>query len=494
MTSRLTLPAHLLEALRAKAGASVEPVQALKSSLFPEQLAFVEDPSPQKGALCSRRAGKSHAINTWLYEGAALEPNGLSVYIGLSRAHARRVAWQGFVKLNRRFHLGLRFREQDGQLNVVHPNGHVIWLAGCGDASEVEKFRGATDGFCRVAIDEAQAFGSYLQELVEDAIEPALLDRNGKLALTGTPGPICAGYFHAVTTGENIELPAWPTHHWTVHQNRSIPHAREWLDARRARYRWGDDHPTYLREWCGIWVNDAGALVYPLSRALNLLEQHEAPPEQSEPGWMYALGVDLGFRDATAFVLVATYRGSGRICVLEAEKREGMLPQAIGARIAQYRERLAREGRKLSAVVVDEGGLGKGYAEQFRNDGIQCEAAEKTTKRAAQDWLRGLCLAGSVKVDWTRARSLVDECAVLCWDDEGKAEDERFANHCSDAFLYASRKLGAHYRPEEESPKAGTPEAALAIQKGWRDKAVREIAKRQRREKTSQLIQRLANR
>lgn len=429
---------------------------ALFESLHPKQRAFVEDVSPQKGAICSRRAGKTHGINTWLLKGAEDNPGGLSVYIGLNKAACRRNSWQGFQKLNRMFDLGLRFGERDGQLQVTYPNGHIIWLAGCADASEIDKFRGAADGFCRVVVDEAQAFGDFLQELVEDALEPALLDRNGLLALTGTPGPVCSGYFYAITTGDGIRLNGrkveqWPTHHWTVLDNPAIPHAGEWLARRRELRGWSDSHPTYLREWCGQWVNDAGALVYPMTRALNHFTRTEL--DLSLGQWVYVLGVDLGFRDATAFVLVASERYSGRIHVLEAEKRSGMLPQAIAARIEQFRSRY-----QLQTVVVDEGGLGKGYAEQMRADGVVCEPADKQSKRAAQEWLRGMCLAGAVRVDWVNARALVDECSVLSWDEEGAKEDERFENHCADAFLYASRALRPYYKPEEEPPKPGSPE------------------------------------
>jgi len=321
-----------------------------------------------------------------------------------------------------------------------------------------------------VAVDEAQAFAGYLQELVEDVLEPTLLDTNGQLALTGTPGPVCAGYFWAVTTGQDPKVAAWPTHRWTVLDNGSIPHAGKWLAERRQSHKWDESHPTYRREWLGEWVNDAGALVYPMSRALNSYDGLLPSGD-----YTYALGVDLGFDGATAFVVVACRRGQGEIYVVEAEKKSGLIPAAIGARIEQYRNRY-----KFSRIVVDEGGLGKGYAEQMRNDGIPVEAAEKTKKRAAQEFTRGSILSGSTKVDWSRARPLVDECMVLSWDETGEQEDDRFENHCADAFLYASRSLWALYRPEQEPPKEGSPEWERAERLRLRQV---EIQKREQRNK-----------
>lgn len=478
---KLSLPSALLTRIRAASRPALASV-ALMASLHPAQMAFAADDSPRKAAVCSRRAGKSHAAGVWLYQGAEREPSGMSCYIGLSKSHARRVAWASFLKLNRVFNLGLSFGEQDGQLQVKHPNGHVIWLAGCADASEIDKFRGATEGFCRVVVDEAQAFGGYLQELVEDALEPALLDRNGLLALTGTPGPVCAGYFHAVTTGGDIQhgIEALPTHTWTVRDNLAIPHAAEWLEKRRIARGWSENHPTYLREWCGQWVNDAGALVYPLTRALN----HEAPPVAE--GWRYALGVDLGASGTTAFVVAATIPRSGRIYLVHAEKRTDMLPQAIGARIEQLR--LQYPG---ASVVIDEGGLGQGYAMQFRADGIGCKAAEKRTKRAAQDWLRGLILAGAVRAEWQYIRPLTDECSVLSWDEQGEKEDDRFANHCADAMLYAARELGSYYKPELEEPAFGTAEWQAKQQEAWKARAIAAAEKKKRGTPMSQLLKKV---
>lgn len=472
--------------------------RALLADLHTQQRAFVEETSPVRAALCSRRAGKTHGIMAWLIDGALDAPGALSAYVGLNKAACRRNAWAAAHKLNTRYELGLTFGERDGQLQIVTPNRHTIWLAGCGDASEIDKFRGATDGFVRVVVDEAQAFAGYLQELVEDALEPALLDRNGQLALTGTPAPVCAGYFHAVTTGEGqradgARIARWPTHHWTVLDNPAIPHARAWLEQRRVMRGWDVSHPTYRREWLGEWVSDAGALVYPISRALNQLEQSELP-DPTDTEWVYALGVDLGHTSPTAFVLVGTRRGSGRLCVLRAEQRAGMLPAAIGARIQQIRAELRDSGRRLVACVIDEGGLGAGYAAQFRADGIECEAAEKRTKRAAQDWLRGLVLSGSLRVDYSASTPLVNECSVLSWDDDGAEEDSRFSNHCADAMLYACRRLGNHYRPEREPPTVHSEEWHRQRALEWRQSAIDARAKRTRRETREQLIHRLANR
>src|SRR5262245_21898693 len=163
------------EALRAQARARQSTRLRFLDSLHPLQRAFVDDRSQRKAALCGRRAGKSNGIAAWLIEGGESDPGGLSVYVARSKGNARLIVVPAIERLSREFDLGLRIREVDNQLMAWLPNGHRIWLAGAKDRSEVDKFRGPK--YRRVAIDEAQEYAGYLQELVEDVFEPALIDQ-----------------------------------------------------------------------------------------------------------------------------------------------------------------------------------------------------------------------------------------------------------------------------------------------------------------------------
>ena len=70
--------------------------------------------------------------------------------------------------------------------------------------------------------------------------------------------------------------------------------------------------PTYRREYRG----DVGSLVYPYSHNFNRLLDDKALPEQLA----YVLGVDIGFTDATAFVVAAIAPRSPYIYIVEAMK------------------------------------------------------------------------------------------------------------------------------------------------------------------------------
>jgi hypothetical protein len=416
--------------------------------LFGKQLAFVRDPAPRKALLGSRRSGKTEALASWLLDGADGAPGELSLYVALSRNSARMVLWRKFQEIRRRFGTPLEFSQPDGQLVVTLPNKHQILMAGCSNASEIEKFRGLK--LKRAAIDEGASFGSYLEALVEDVLDPTLMDLQGELAVCGTPGAVPAGYFYEITTGDSGRN-AWPLHKWTVLENPYIPHAEEDLRRRRERNGWTDQTPTYRREWLAEWVLDRNALCYPYSRSRNGL------PELPEGAWRYCLGVDLGFTDATAFVLVAVRSGDPGVYVLEAWKRSGMIPSAIAAQCLRYRERF--KGKSLR-LVIDEGGLGKGYAEELRQRyGIGCEPAEKVKKRAFQEIVRGEFLSGAIKVVVPGCTELIDEISVLTWDETGTEEDSRFENHAADAMLYAVRALRPGYvRDEAPADEVGSPE------------------------------------
>lgn len=435
----------------------------LLADLHPKQRAFVEDKSRQKAALCSRRAGKSWGIAAWLIEGGLTDPGGLSVYIARSKGDARLIIWNDVLEvMSKKYGLGLRLREIDNQLMVELPNQHRIWLAGCKDSSEIGKFRGKK--YRRACVDEAQEL-AFLQELIAASVQPALVDKKGELCIAGTPGPIPGGFFYEKTTGDGS--PQWPTHEWTILDNPYIQDAEEELALLRNSYGWTTDHPTYQREWLGKWVRDEGALVYLYSAAKN------AFTELPEGDYSYALGVDIGFTDSTAIVVAAVRAGHPEVYIVEAWKREGLIPSAVAAHVARFIEQY-----KPLRVVVDEGGAGKGYAEEMRQRyNIPCEAAEKSKKRAFQEIVGGDLKAGVVKVDPWKCGALLDEIAILQWRADKLAEDERFENHAADAFLYVVRSLRAWYRPEREPPAPGTPAALLAEQKRIKEETRRRVQK-----------------
>lgn len=433
---------------RVVAARDIRTARRFLGDLHPKQRAFVLDKSRRKVALCSRRAGKSHGILAWLLDGALDDHGGLSVYVARSKGDARRILQPAIDYLASRYpELQLKLREIDNQLLlIVGLTRHSIWLAGCKDQSEVGKFRGSK--YKRVAIDESQEYGAFLRELVTDAFEPALIDKSGHLLLAGTPSPIPAGLFYEASTGDGS--PQWPTHHWTIFDNPHIPNAAAEVALFCSTYALSEESPTYIREYLGRWVRDESALVYPYSAALNAVTLDQVPE-----GLRYVLGVDIGFTDATAFTLVAIRSAFPEVWVLRAWKRSGLIPSAVAAHVEAFREEF---GPGLQ-IVVDEGGIGKGYAEEMRQRyGIGCVAAEKPKKRAYQEIVAGELRSATIKIVVRACSQLLDEMCLLQWLPGRAAEDPRFENHSCDALLYAVRAARTWYQPELEPPKHGTPE------------------------------------
>lgn len=493
MSATVSIPAADYAALRRIAGWAPSYVD----ECHPKQRAFVDDKAKRKCALTSRRGGKSHGIGCWLLEGGEDSPRGKSLFIALTRGKAKSILWDDcLANLSDKYHLGLRLKHDEGQLYVLLPNGHRIWLLGVDNQSEVAKVRG--ERLRRAVIDEAQAFGTYLDVLIEEAIEPALMDLQGELALTGTPSPLATGYFWAATTGGDPTIARWPTHHWTVLDNPYLPHGRAWLEETKARNNWDDTHPRYRREFLGEWTEDVGALVYPLTSENSWSPDGELPFGLPPGEYSYGLGVDLGFSlHSTAFVLGAVRRGTGQIYILSAYTRSRLIPTALAAHVQGVREMVQKEAGGMGStpalvglrVVVDEGALGKGYAEQMRSMGVTCEPAQKTEKRAYQEYVRGLVLTGhapekgadgmylggsGILVDFAKARELVEECKKLQFDEETGLEDERYTRHAADAFLYLVRAMQPKYDPTENEPEHGSPEAIRREMKAVREKTIKD--------------------
>ena len=434
------------------------------TGMFLPQSKFVLDASKRKVAVCSRRAGKSDGIGRWLLDGGRDDPGGLSVYIAISRNLCRLILWRALHEINDRDNLGLRFKEEDNQLYCILPNEHRIWMAGCKDSAEIDKFRGPS--YRRAVVDEAQSYGPYIEELVEDVLGPALVDVNGEIALTGTPAPVPAGYFYEISTGMG-QREQWPTHHWTLVQNPHIqlrdvpeelrmsevesanrsdyfnPRSIEYLEKKLESNGWDRSHPTFRREWLGEWVKDLEALVYPYDPKKNRCFQRDLPEDEGDR-WTYTLGIDIGVVDASAFVVGAIRRGYPEVYVIYAEKRNRMTPHEVAVHIERLKERFP-----IKHVVMDVGGIGKGYQEECqRHFKLKIEPAEKNRKRAFIEVVYGQLISGNIKIDPYQAQHLIQEMNSLVWEDDRKVWSDKFEDHACDAFTYTVRHLVTNYKPQ----------------------------------------------
>lgn len=416
------------------------------SDLFAQQRRFVQDPARFKAALCSRRAGKSRSCANYLVKVAQSRPGAICLYVALTRLSAKRIMWRELVKLNATHGLGAIFNLSE--LTVAFPNGSQIILSGAQEEADIEKWRGSP--YDLVVIDEAGSMGPHIETLVLEVLEPALMDYQGTMVLIGTPNARCLGWFHDVTTGRTK---GWSTHKWTVLDNVHLPNARHEIEAIKERRGWTEQTPAFLREYRGLWVRSDDDLVYSYDPAINDFD--DLPKGMV---WEHALGVDVGFRDRAAFVVLAWSEDSPAAYVVHDEAHSGLIPSAIAEKIIKL-----RADWSASEVVMDCGALGLSIAEEFRQRyHLPIEAADKADKLAGIELVNGDFKAKRLFV---RDNSpLSDEIKVLQYDTKAKGrdpnarrEDPHQPNDLADAFLYVFRK-SRHYwhRPATQAVKVGS--------------------------------------
>lgn len=469
--------------LRFRLSASRNPVDGL----FPRQRAFFDDPAKLKAAVCGRRAGKTESCAAGLYEAAIKHPKSLCPYVCLSQVSARRIMWPVLSGMNDRHRLGMRL--DTNQLTATLANGSQIFCVGGDDHRKVEALRGAP--YPRVVIDEAGSFPrALLRYLCEDVLDAALMDHDGDMWLVGTPNAACVGHFHDLTTGANPDVARIPTHHWTVLDNPYIPHAAEWLARKRAEKKWAVDHAVYRREYLGQWVRDASSLVFRFDRARHLIA-----PAQIPAAIRGALGVDIGTSEqvrSMAFVANQWAKYQRKVYTTLALKYAGMTPQTGGDELA----RIVGLHPSIDTVVVDEGGLGKGYADDWRvrastewsasaRSFPHIKAAQKRDKLGYVEFLNGeLDRGGLLVADCPETQQLLEEIELLQWNEDRTGYDDRFLDHAADAWLYGWRECFAWSEgtAPNAGPAHGTPEWTAMMAIKAKEQAIAEAQRRAARE------------
>ena len=461
---------------------------AFVAASFPQQRAFMLDKAKDIAACCGRRSGKSMGLAGRLLISAEKNPGEMSLYIAQTKNNARQIVGRALMNMGRIYGLGLVMKEIDTRLHVIHPNGHQIWLAGAKHREAFEDFRGLK--FTEVQIDEAQFHGAYLEEAVQEVLDNCRTDFDAAMVVSGTPSPLPVGFFHAVTTGldrnrHGDKIPQWATHHWTMAENtfyRAGKGAKVREEA-RVKYGWSHDHPTFLREYWGQWVHDSEALVFPYEVPRNMFQYADGvqdPDVHTIPDapLVKVLGIDLGYEDATAFVLLGYIPGSPKIYVLKAWKRRHMLAPEIAAHIESWRRQ-----HKIARVVVDASPL-KGYVEEFNTRyNLGVEAAQKQHKMAFAEMLRGDFMSGTIMFDPFETRDVLDELGVLTYNEDRDGFDENFADDAVHALIYAWRAARAYYRPEFEGPEPGSPEWLLKQVSDVKKEREKEILKKARNQR-----------
>ena len=385
----------------------------------------------------------------YLISEALARPEVVCLYVTLSRLNAKRIIWGDLLKINREFNLGGKVNETE--LTIRFPNNSVIYLSGAKDTSEVEKFRGVPN-LVLVLIDEAQAFRSYIESMVDDVLAKTLYDYNGTLCCLGTPSAVPSGYFYDVAHNDK-----WSHHMWTMFQNphlerKSGKTAMQLVQQDCERMGVTLKDARIQRECYGLWTTDFESLVFKYNKELN--DYRELPDAVSN----FTIGIDLGYSDADALAVIGWAPNQKQAYLVEeiVKNKQGI------SELANQINHLIDKYNPLS-VVMDTGGIGAKVAEEMRRRySLPVKAAEKTRKF---EFIEILNDAMRTRKFFAKQNSVfAQDCNLLQWDrDKSNGDklivDDSFHSDACDAVLYAFRE-SLHWLEVEKLPeiKKGTQE------------------------------------
>lgn len=441
-----------------RAAGSKSPFTAALSGLTAVQRPYVLAPEAVVTNHAARRSGKSAGSARRLLRHAPRNPGGLSFFAAKTAKTAKRIIWQTLRELNHEYGLSMEF--QGGEM-VVAPNGYTIWLLGLNDDGEADKLRGATHGFVDGVIDECASIkDDVLRYAVLECALPALGENGGRLALTGTPGPLMSGFFYD-------QCQARRNFHWDARDNPylKIGGDRFLRKALEDNPGWTWETPTFKREYLGLWCEDRDMLVYPYSSARNLIYEGSEFPDGRT-----ILGVDIGYEDGNGFCVSRSQPPfNPEIHILRCYEKRGQKLPALAAEIESLRRHY-----NCSHVFIDEGGIGLTVSKTLQGMGIPCQPTPKGLKRPRIELVRGGLAAGTIKVVRGQCTTLEGEWGMLVWNEKRTDVDERYSNECSDAAIYSCLPHRGHYEHLLELPEVGSRAHSLGQQQSDKEREERE--------------------
>lgn len=473
----------------------------------PKSYWMVRDPSPHVAALCPRRAGKTYAAVLAALITGETKPGSISLIISLNLKQLKRLYWKGgpsgLFTLAKKFGLNLKYNGTE--LRWEHENGSIGYLLGCDDDDQLEVIRGLEADM--YVVDECKSFApSRLRKLVDDIIDPQRPSRNGRLIMIGTPGYILKGPFPEATNpsyrhsdkksphfGRPLLIPygekdpwgrvpddvVWSFHNWSLEDNSAKPQQWTAALAKKKSKGWESDHPTWLREYMGVWAAGGEGLVYRYGSLVDVAGKVTWQPQPSkgnpaglpEEGapWRFVAGLDIGYEAPTALVVAAYSRKMKELRHVADYSEKHLLPPGIAALIDDAIERFG----PIEMIYADKANLGKTLVNHLAQDrGFPLEPADKREKYDYIEIVNGAFEDGQIKI--IPGTTLEEQLLTNAWDLEGDDTDEErknelarlgklredpaIPNDSADAFLYMYRGSLHHFgMPEQElGPEEGT--------------------------------------
>jgi hypothetical protein len=405
----------------------------LIASLHAQQQAVVSDIASGVRYIslcCSRRAGKTHLVATLivilLLEARFGED---IVFVAPTKQRGKELIWDEVERIIDAY--ALPWVKSESQGKVKTSVGGRFRIVGLDKKKEVGKVArgGNTKAFFA---DESQEYAHLLQAFLV-AASPALAQSRGIFVASGTPGIAESGYWHAICHGKD----GFKSLNWTLLDNPHLGRpAEDILREERELKGWSETHPDYVREWLGKWTRDVNRLVFEYDAKKNWLD---APPGYDVKTWRHIIGMDYGFNDPCAWVVLAAEPNSTEAYVVHVEKESELDSDGIAATTKRL-----KDAYHPVAIVGDSASGGLTFMADFnRRYGLKAGAGIRPARKHD--------LPGSIKnmntelrrarlVLCTGAEPLAEELVVIQYDDEDRKKiltGPAFPDHATDACRYA---------------------------------------------------------
>lgn len=437
------------------------------STLFPEQLATLRDPAKCKAIWTTRQAGKTHVALVDFIEDSRTHPYAQYRFIAQTYQSVEDIAWPVLHQINREFRLGMRFQEQ--KLRAIMPNGAQIRLYGADRPGWASKIYGQV--LRRVYIDEAAFFTVSLYDIYEDYIQPALMKEEGQFWIMSIPGHLprgifddCIKCFDPVDKISGVKCENGPRYHkfkwkhdrptgfsvhrWTTAENPAT-NRQYFAQIEKAKAKNPDieEDPRFQRNYRGLRVTEMGEMVYKFNPEKNTFH---ADGWKCRAGDHYIIGLDFGYDDRTAFVVLVWREDLPYLVEIESFRLEEAILGPIYAHHRTLLDQYDVPGTDI-ITVADHAHkhLFEAYRQRFDLDVI---CAEKENKF---DWIaiyNASLAAGDIKFINPADSPHVEEMYSLKWrkNQRGMLEETpgQFNDAC-DAGMIGFRH-SYHYLWEEE--------------------------------------------
>ncbi len=432
---------------------------------LPYQRDFIKHPSKRKAVCGTRRAAKSFMLALYLIDAALNTPKGKFVYMGLTKGSAKNVMWTDIFEI-----IFAKYKIEatlNSKNEIEFGNGAVIFLGGL-DATpkEMNKLRGnAYDIAC---LDECQDFTQDLKQIIQSVLEMTLAQSQGTLILAGTPGnSLGTHYWWLVNKPDSLEN-EWTRFKFDWKLNTSIDRKsgirvcdaiQNMVDEKINKNPLIIETPAFKQEIMGEWVIETSARVYK-SKNINYVKEL---PRDFAKGATYILSLDLGYYDATAFVIGAyNKKYNDNMYILESFKK----PKLIITEVAEIIKDLKKKYNFMYHIV--DAANTQAVEEMRQQHHLPLEAAEKLGKEAHIALLNSDFITNNVCILKDSNKDLIEELETLIWDQKalliGKHKESASKdNHLCDALLYAHHASRHYWYQAKATPLTAEEEIDLQI-------------------------------